>query len=275
MSILAPTQVPKGVRMSGSASWNESAMTIAGGKLHLMRAGSGRPVLVLHHDIGSPDRLPFYDALARSFDVLVPHHPGWGKSERPQWLRSVRDIASIHSWLLSDLGLTDVALVGLGFGGWIAAEMASQSPTAYRKLVLVGAMGINPPGGYIADQAIVSYIDYPKAGFHDEAAFTRVYGDVTTDQLEQWDICREMVFRTAWKPYMYSQTLPHLLGGIRAPALVVWGDDDRHVPKSAGDAYVKALRNARLETVAACGHYVDMEKPDELARLVTAFVNAN
>ncbi len=60
---------------------------------------------------------------------------------------------------------------------------------------------------------------------------------------------REMVFRTAWKPYMYSQTLPHLLGGVRAPALVVWGDDDRHVPKSAGEAYAKALRNARLETV--------------------------
>ena len=81
--------------------------------------------------------------------------------------------------------------------------------------------------GDIADQAIVSYLDYPQAGFHDEAAFARVYGDVTTDQLEQWDICREMVFRTAWKPYMYSQTLPHLLGGVQAPALVVWGDDDR------------------------------------------------
>jgi pimeloyl-ACP methyl ester carboxylesterase len=47
------------------------------------------------------------------------------------------------------------------------------------------------------------------------------------------------------------------------------------VPRSAGDAYVKALRNARLEIVAGSGHYVDMEKPDELAKLVTNFVNAN
>jgi pimeloyl-ACP methyl ester carboxylesterase len=261
--------------MPTSVTWNETESTIAGIRLHLTRGGSGRPVLVLHHDIGTPDRLPFYDTLAQNFDVLVPHHPGWGKSERPQWLRSVRDIAAMHSWLLGDLGLSDVSLVGLGFGGWVAAEMASQSPHAYRKLVLVGAMGINPPEGYIADQAIVSYLDYPQAGFHDLAAFARVYGDVTTDQLEQWDICREMVFRTAWKPYMYSQTLPHLLGGVKTPALVVWGDDDRHVPKSAGDAYVKALRDARLEMVSGCGHYVDMEKPDELARLVTTFVNAN
>jgi 2-hydroxy-6-oxonona-2,4-dienedioate hydrolase len=62
---------------------------------------------------------------------------------------------------------------------------------------------------------------------------------------------------------------------VRSKALVVWGDDDRHVPISAGEAYVQALRDARLETVAACGHYVDMEKPDELARLVTGFVDSN
>ncbi len=112
--------------MPSGVSWNETAMTIAGSKMHLLRGGSGRPVLVLHHDIGTPDRLPFYDTLAQSFDVLVPHHPGWGKSERPQWMRNVRDIAAAHAWLLGDLGLSDVSLVGLGFGGWVAAEMASQ-----------------------------------------------------------------------------------------------------------------------------------------------------
>ncbi len=136
--------------------------------------------------------------------------------------------------------------------------MASQAPTAFRRLVLVGAMGIKPPEGDIADQAIVSYLDYPQAGFHDRAAFTRVYGRCITDQLEAWDIAREMCFRTAWKPYMYSQTLPHLLGGVRSPALVVWGDDDRHVPRSAGDAYVKALRERaagdRPRLRALCGH---------------------
>jgi pimeloyl-ACP methyl ester carboxylesterase len=256
------------------AGWSEQNIDLGGLKLKVGRGGSGRPVLVLHHDIGTADRLPFYDTLAQSFDVLVPHHPGWGKSERPQWMRSVRDIAAAHSWLLGDLGLSDVSLVGLGFGGWIAAEMASQSPTAYRKLVLVGAMGIKPPQGDIADQAIVSYLDYPQAGFHDEAAFTRVYGDVSTDQLEAWDIAREMVFRTAWKPYMYSQTLPHLLGGVRTPSLIIWGDNDQIVPISAGHVYTKALRNATMTTIADCGHFAEMEKPAEVAKHVNDFINA-
>ena len=258
-----------------SANWTETVKEIAGIKLHMSRAGSGPPLLVLHHDIGTLDRLPFYDALAARFDVMVPHHPGWGKSERLQWLRHPRDMAAIYAWLLADLDAPGASLVGLGFGGWIAAEMASQAPTAYRKLVLVGAMGIKPPEGDIADQAIVSYIDYPRSGFHDEAAFAAAYGDVSTDQLEAWDIAREMSFRTAWKPYMYSQTLPHLLGGVRASTLIIWGDDDRIVPISAGHAYAKALHEATFATIPACGHYAEMEKPDVVATLAIDFISGH
>lgn len=258
-----------------SVTWTDSALDIAGGKLHLSRAGNGPAILVLHHDIGTPERLPFYDQLAARFEVLVPHHPGWGKSDRPEWMRSPRDIGAIYGWLLAELGLPDVSLVGLGFGGWIAAEMASQAPTRFRKLILVGAMGIKPPEGDIADQAIVSYIDYPKSGFHSEAAFASVYGDISVDQLEAWDVAREMSFRTAWKPYMYNQTLPHLLGGVRTPALIVWGEDDQIVPVSAGHAYAKALRDARLTTIPECGHFAEMEKPDVLARLAIDFLLQN
>jgi len=121
----------------------------------------------------------------------------------------------------------------------------------------------------------VSYIEYPQSGFHDLKAFEAVYGGISIEQLEQWDVCREMCFRTAWKPYMYSQTLPHLLGGVRTPTLVLWGDDNRIVPISAGHAYIKALRNATMTTIADCGHFAEMEKPAEVARLVTDFVAAN
>jgi pimeloyl-ACP methyl ester carboxylesterase len=261
--------------MASGIDWNNSEIEIAGTRMHVARAGSGRPVLVLHHDIGSPERLDFYDALASRFEVLVPHHPGYGKSERPQWLRSVRDVAVMYQWLLSDLGIDRPSLVGLGFGGWIAAEMATMAHDRLHRLALVGAMGLKPPEGDILDQAIVSYLDYARAGFHDQQAFARIYGDVSTDQLVDWDICREMCFRIAWKPYMYSQTLAHLLGGVKAPALVVWGDDDKIVPQSTGELYAAALPNARFEIVRACGHCAEMEQPDVLARLIGSFIAEN
>lgn len=253
--------------------WAATTVEAAGTKLYLMRAGRGRPVMVLHHETGTLDRLPFYDALASKYDVLVPHHPGYGRSERPEWMRSVRDIAVVYRGLLSELKLKDAALVGLGFGGWIAAEIASMAPSDLSKLVLVGPMGIKPPLGDILDLAITGYIDYARAGFHDQKAFDRVYGaEPSGDQLEMWDVCREMSFRIAWKPYMYSQTLPHLLRSVRAPALVVWGDDDKVVPQSAAKRYIEALPNAKLQIVKSCGHCVDMEQPEALAKLVTDFI---
>ena len=254
-------------------NWTDSTIEAAGTTLHLSRAGRGRPVLVLHHETGTLDRLPFYDSLAAHYDVLVPHHPGYSRSPRPDWMRSVRDIAVVYRGLLSGLKVKNAALVGLGFGGWIAAEMASMAPGDLSHLVLVGAMGIKPPQGDILDLAITGYMDYARAGFHDQKAFDRVYGaEPPTDQLEMWDICREMSFRIAWKPYMYSQTLPHLLGSVRAPALVVWGGEDKVVPQSAARVYAKALTNAKLEIVKGCGHCVDMEQPDALAKLVTTFI---
>jgi pimeloyl-ACP methyl ester carboxylesterase len=261
--------------MATGTRWSETAVEMASVKLHVARAGSGRPVLVLHRDIGSPERLDFYDALARRFDAIVPHHPGYGRSERPQWLRSVRDVAVVYQSLLAALDIDRASLIGLGFGGWIAAEMATMAPREFHRLVLVGAMGVRPPEGDILDQAIVSYLDYARAGFHDQQAFAGIYGDVTTDQLVEWDLCREMTFRIAWKPYMYNPTLPHLMGGVRAPALVVWGDDDKIVPRSAGERYAALLPNARLEIASAAGHCVEMEQPDELATLVSGFIDEN
>ncbi len=259
--------------MSGTIEWVESDRLVAGCQMHLMRAGDGAPILVLHHDIGTLDRTPFYDALSESFDVLVPHHPGYSRSERPDWMRSVRDVAVAHRWLLGSLGLGKVSLVGLGFGGWIAAEMATMAPDLVDKLVLVGAMGIQPPDGFIMDQALFNHLEYTQAGFHDQAAYARVFGaEPPTDLVVEWEICREMNFRIAWKPYMYSQTLPHLLGSVQAPSLVVWGDNDRIVPRSAADVFVERLTNSHLEIVADAGHYVDLEQPEALARLTTDFI---
>ena len=256
--------------------WSDQEVDLGGLKVRVGRGGSGRPVLVLHHDTGTLDKLPFYEALSAHFDTIVPVHPGFGeKSQRANWVRHPRDIAALYQWLLAELGVERASLVGLGFGGWVAAEMAALAPRDFHRVVLVGAMGIKPPEGEIKDQAIISYIDYAQAGFHDPAAFTRNYGDVSTDQLVEWDLCREMSFRVAWKPYMYNMSLPHLLGGVKAPALVVWGDDDQIVPKSAGEVYAKSLPGARFETVANSGHCVDMEQPDALAKLVTGFIAEN
>ncbi len=258
--------------MAEGVKWAEHTVTVSGAKHFLRRGGKGRPVLVLPHDIGTVERTAFYDALAARHDVIVPDYAGWGRSPRQEWMRSVRDVAVHMQGLIDTLGLDKPSLVGLGFGGWVAAEMATMAPKAHAGLVLVGPFGIKPNEGYILDQAIISYLDYPQSFFHDQAQFKAHYGDVTIDQLEAWDIAREMCFRIAWKPYMYSQTLPHLLGVAKAPALVVWGEHDKVIAPSTAAQWAAALPGAKTETVKGAGHAVDMEKPAELAKLVNGFL---
>ena len=254
---------------TATPTWTEDFVPVAGEQLHVLRGGMGEPLIILHHDIGNPGWLPFYERLAARFAVSVPSHPGYGRSTRPAWMRSVRDVAVAYQWLLSDLGIEQPTLLGLGFGGWIAAEMATMAPRAVKRLILVGAMGVQPPEGEIFDQALVHLMDYIRTGLYDPRVFDDVFGaEPDTDQLEQWEVNREMTFRLAWKPYMFSQTLPYLLGGVRAPALIVWGDDDRIVPISCGERYAQLLRQARREVIPDCGHFVDLEKPEELARLI-------
>jgi pimeloyl-ACP methyl ester carboxylesterase len=253
--------------------WSSDRVSAAGAELRVMRGGKGPPIIVLHRDIGTLDTLPFYDRLAENHQVLIPNHPGYGASPRPDWVRSVRDIAVVYRALVGNLGLQQATLVGLGFGGWIAAEMATFAPVDTPRMVLAGPMGLKPPHGDILDQALVSYIEYVQQGFADPDGFKQNYGDrPSTEQLVQWDLCREMSFRVAWKPYMYSDSLRYLLGGVRAKALIIQGEHDRIVPASAAQLYADSLADARLETIAGAGHLIEMEQPEKLARLITSFI---
>ena len=257
-----------------ATNFTEEFVQVEFGKVHLMKGGTGKPLVLFQDDMGSPGWLPFYEELARSFTVYVPSHPGFGKSQRPDWMRSARDLALTHIWLMKTLGLESVSVAGIGFGGWVAAEMATMCRHQFDRLVLVGAVGVQPTEGEILDQFLLSGEEYARLCFHDSAKFEALYGTETTvDQREVWELNREMAIRLAWKPYMFNQALPHLLGSIDIPTLVVSAENDKVVPASCGRRYTGLLPNARLEVLGGCGHCADVEKPVELARLISGFIS--
>lgn len=257
-------------------NYTEEMIPVGFGQVHLMRGGAGTPLLLFQDDIGSPGWLPFYDALARRFTVYVPEHPGFGRSERPAWMRSVRDLAIAHLWLLKTLGLaaTTLPVVGLGFGGWVAAEIATMCQRQFERMVLVGAVGVQPLEGEIVDQFLVSGHEYVKQCFHDLAKCEALYGrEPTPEQHETWEINREMTVRVAWKPYMFNQALSMLLGGVDTPTLVVRGREDAIVPASCAQRYVDTLPHAQMHVLDNCGHCADVEQPQALAALIADFVS--
>jgi pimeloyl-ACP methyl ester carboxylesterase len=70
---------------------------------------------------------------------------------------------------------------------------------------------------------------------------------------------------------MFNQTLSHLVGGINNPTLIIWGTQNRIVPRVCGDQYRDGIPGAKLELISGAGHFLEMEKPAELARIVQEF----
>src|SRR6201981_4271779 len=77
----------------------------------LQRAGRGQKVLFLHGAGGLPQWLPFFDALAEHYELLVPEHPGFGGSADPPWIRSMADLAMFYLDLVEEAGVGRGALV--------------------------------------------------------------------------------------------------------------------------------------------------------------------
>ena len=115
---------------------------IAGVRIELIKRGTGRPLLLLHPAIGIKSADRAIEELARSFTVIAPSHPGFGRSELPRAMTTVDDLAYFYLDVMDALDLRDVVLAGVSFGGWIAAEIAIKSTERLSHLVLADAVGI-------------------------------------------------------------------------------------------------------------------------------------
>ena len=260
--------------MTTTPTYTEQTTTVAGLALRTLVGGAGPDLLWLHHSTGSLGWLPLHESLAEHFRVWVPDLPGYGRSQRPDWARHPRDVALLLNRAAAKLGLSSPVLVGHGFGGWVAAELATMNPTAFSALVLVGAAGIKPREGEIMDQIMWDYDDYVKQGFCEESAYTAMFGErVDKDIWRLWDLSREMTVRLTWSPWMFNRQLPPLLPETETRTLLVWGAADRVVPPVVGEQYAAGLPNATLEVLPNAGHLVELEQPQMLAARIVAFAN--
>jgi pimeloyl-ACP methyl ester carboxylesterase len=244
---------------------------VAGLSIRTNESGSGDPLFVLHHSTG-PLWTRFHDELATSYHVIAPDLPGFGSSTRPEDARSPRDLAIYIGQLIDVIGLDRIHLLGFGFGGWVAAELATMNQRALHTVTLVGAAGVRPREGFIHDPLLAGWIDYARLGFSQQSNFDELFGSVPAPEIvDLWDYSREMTARLTWKQWMWNLSLPPLLRGIQTPTLVVWGSDDVIVPIDSAHQYVELIPNSRLETIFGVGHVVELEDPDGLSLLVKNF----
>src|SRR5215831_7631745 len=254
-------------QMTGNAqAWRESIVHVASTDLTVIKGGTGRPLLVLHEELGHPGWLHWHAALAQSHTLHIPLHPGFGTSPRVEWVSSVRDLACFYARVVQEMGLSPLDVIGFSLGGWIVAEMAANWAQQFRRMVLVAPAGIRPPEGDIMDMFTVSARAYLNASVHDPAQtseFTLLYGgDPTPEQFEAWEEARAETAR-----------LGPLLEGVRGlPTLVLWGRQDQIVPLSAGQIYNRSITGSELAVFEGCGHRPEIEHAPGFIERVQQFL---
>jgi pimeloyl-ACP methyl ester carboxylesterase len=97
---------------------------------------------------------------------------------------------------------------------------------------------------------------------HGAEGVVRTYHELTT------------LARLTWNPYLYDAKLQQRLGRLRAPTLLVWGENDTVLPPAHGEAYAALLPHATLTVLPACGHLVPFERADAFAQLAVEFLTA-
>jgi pimeloyl-ACP methyl ester carboxylesterase len=237
--------------------------------------GEGPDLVVLHRSIGGDSLSGLLAVLASKFSVVAPSMPGFDDSERPDWARSPRDLAAILLHSVCRPADSRPVLMGLGLGGWIAAEMAAMSPDRLRALVLVAPLGVKPRSGEITDPFLLSTDRYIEVGFANAEAHKRSFGasELGTDSWLRRERNREMTTRIAWRPRMFDQTLPFRLPYVTTPTLILWGEEDAIVPRGVVDRYRDAILGAEVVELPGCGHMLECEVPETVCELVSSFVS--
>jgi pimeloyl-ACP methyl ester carboxylesterase len=245
--------------------------------LEVFEAGQGDPLLFLHGGQGFDRNHEFVALLAARRRLIAPSHPGFGRSGLPDWLDSVDDIAHVYLELLDRLELRTVDVIGCSIGGWIAAEMATKTPEHFRRLVMVGPVGVKvgaPDKLDIPDVFAMSQDDAGQLLFHDPARMKPDIAAMSDEELTIMLRNRETLALLVWEPWMHNPKLRHRLHRVAAPALFVRGESDGLVSADYLKGYAALLPNARTDSIAAAGHAPHLEQPQAFASKVLAFLNS-
>jgi pimeloyl-ACP methyl ester carboxylesterase len=256
----------------------EKVVDLGGVGVVTLEGGSGRPLLMLHDELGFPGWMHWNAALADRHLFVVPLQPGFGRTERVEWFTSVRDVAAFYARMLRENGLVGIDVVGFSMGAWIAAEMAAADPELFERMVLVAPLGVRPAEGEILDFLGMTMRRHVMATVSNQRAeeVAQMYGGgISPEQFELFEAARAESSRLAWEPYMHDRSLPHRLGGVQGvDTLVIWGERDQVVPRGCVEAYARAIPGARLETIPGTGHRPEIEGSERFIALVSEFLEA-
>jgi len=265
--------------------------TIDGVRIHYQEAGDeDAPPLILIHGFISSNLVwneVFLPLAGAGFRVIAPDLPGYGYSDKP-----VDGEYTIAAQARAVLGLMDrleidrATIVGASYGGAVAALLALDSPERVAKLVLVGAVSNDEP----KQKLLLRLASVPLLGDLATPLFlgsrwilrkrtADVYRRLGLPIDERKLEARHHLLETANTHRAMIRTVRRWSANrisreaslIRQPTMLIWGEEDTHIPISEALRLRDAIPNSRLIVFRRCGHLPPTEYPEKFVEVVADF----
>jgi pimeloyl-ACP methyl ester carboxylesterase len=259
----------------------EAFVPVGGVKVHYQRAGTGRPLLLLHGLVGSArnwrQNIRF---LARNSSVYAVDLFNMGQSERVPGLDAgLEATADRLAACMDALGLAEADIAGHSHGGAVAMMFAARHPDRVRSLILFAPAN---PFCNLGNPLVRFY----RTGFGiwfarqipflprmlKASALSSMYGDpsrVSPGSLEGYidglhvPGTIDHVLQIIGRWFVDMGLLRSALSGLIAkPTLLIWGDRDRAVGLPSGRELQRTLPKSSLLVIPGAGHIAFEEVPD-------------
>lgn len=279
--------------MSPSRRIPREARDVTAGGVRVRAVATGerdrQPLLLIHGFL--VDHSAFddvVDRLSERFYVITPDLPGFGESEKPSpthFPYGVERFSECVADLIAAFELGRVHLLGHSMGGAVALTLAAQHPELVQRLVLVDPLAypfplrgkarlpLWPVVGPLLFKQLYGRAMF-RAYFRDDVYAPGFLMNVPRiDALyDKFNVpaARESAYATL-KTLQDMRVTTARLGRVRAPALVIWGRNDKLNDAQNAPRLVKDLLDARLR-LFECGHAPPEERPTELVNAVVEFL---
>ena len=271
------------IPIPSQAEWADAKKTVKlanGISLAYVEMGNpeGKPTLLLH---GYADNSRSWSLLApylKDRRLLAVDLRGHGKSDAPPCCYDYADFAEDAAEFLDAMKIEQADVIGHSLGSMVAQLLAAQHPEKVRDLVLIasttgfgGGPGtklwddvskltgpIDPDGQFIKDR-------YANPNPVDEDFLARERAEATAVPLHVWK-------GTLWGMVVDDLTLTAPL--VKAPILVLWGENDPILDLSTQEKLEKAYPDAEFQIFKKGGHNMFWEFPSEAADVILPFLDA-
>jgi 3-oxoadipate enol-lactonase len=248
--------------------------------------GSGEPLVLICGYTGVKESWVYQvDELAKHFQVVTFDNRGVGETTVPTKSCTIADMATDTAGLIDALGLVPAHLFGISMGGLIAQTLALDFADRINKV----ALGCTSHGGKHAVQPGPDVMAaLAKAGDPDISPEESIKMNLPIMFSEQFlrkepqkiedHVKMALKFRPTpegAKGQMKALSffnVKNRLGEIKCPVLVIAGTEDKMMPPENAKLLADGIPDAELYEVEGTGHGFNIEKPDEVNRVLIEFL---